>query len=138
MNLNDPIIKKLLSLNLPSEDYAVFGSGPMFAYGIKDLGHDVDLIARGKAWKKALTLGEVSKAKSGDNVVTLFDGEIEIFDGWAPGTWDTDALIDTAKVINGIRFVSLENVIKWKKEMGREKDLQHIQIIEDYLAQNKK
>jgi len=52
---NHPLIKKLLSLDLPPEDYAVFGSGPMFAHGIKDLGHDIDVIARKKAWKKALT-----------------------------------------------------------------------------------
>lgn len=82
----------------------------------------------------ALTLGEVTKAKSGDNVVILFGGEIEIFDDWAPGTWDTDELIDSANFIDGIRFVSLKNVIKWKKEMGREKDLQHINMIMSYLA----
>jgi hypothetical protein len=134
MNKENPLIQKLISLDLPAYDYAVFGSGPMFAHGIKDLGHDIDLIARGDAWKKALTLGSTETAKLGKNeVVTLFDGEIEIFNGWAPGEWNTDELIDTAEVIDGIPFVALEVVLKWKKMMGREKDFQHIKMIEDYL-----
>ena len=32
---NNPIFEKLISLKLLPEDYAVFGSGPMFAHGIK-------------------------------------------------------------------------------------------------------
>jgi len=89
-----PLIKKLLSLNLPSEDYAIFGSGPMFAHGIKDLSHDVDIIARGKALDKA------SKIK-------FFDSQIEVFDNWGPGDWSI-----------------------------REKDRDHIKLIEDYFKQN--
>lgn len=135
MDKQNPLIQTLLSLELPTDDYAVFGSGTMFAYGIKDLGHDIDLIARGKAWEKALTLGNAETTKlGGHKVVTLFDGEVEIFNGWTSGEWDIDVLIDTADIIDGIRFVTLANVVKWKKEMGRDKDLEHIRMIEDYLS----
>lgn len=137
MRKDNPILNKLISLDLPTKDYAVFGSGPMFAHGIKDLGHDIDIIARKDAWEKATTLGLVTDAMHGGHkVVVLFDGEIEIFDGWAPGKWDVDALIDDAEKIDGIKFVSLENVIKWKTIMGREKDAIHIKMIGEYL--NKK
>lgn len=130
-----PLIQDLLSLDLPTEDYAIFGSGPMFAHGIKDLGHDIDILARGSAWEKAITLNKPKLSKLGfDQVVELFEGKIEIFDGWAPGEWDTDKLIDTADVIEGIRFISLENVVKWKKIIGREKDFEHIKMIENYLV----
>lgn len=125
----------MLSLNLPTDDYAIFGSGPMYAHGIKDLGHDIDLVARGKAWNEALKLGKTKRAALGGNkVITLFDGEVEIFNGWAPGEWDVNKLIQEAELIDGIRFVSLKNVVKWKEIMGREKDLQHIKMINDHLS----
>ena len=134
MITDNPLIKKLLTLDLPKEDYAIFGSGPMAAHGIKDLGRDVDLIARGKAWEKACELGTPQEANLSDNkVVELFDGEIEIFNGWAPGEWDPDTLIDGAEEIEGLRFVTLSDVIKWKEMMGREKDFQHIAMIEEYF-----
>jgi len=130
---NNQIFVKLNSLGLSVDDYAVFGSGPMFAHGIKDLGHDLDIIARGNAWRQACSTSSPQTAIFGGLVVNLFNGEIEIFDSWAPGDWDVNDLIDTAEIIEGIRFVTLENVVKWKRLMGREKDRIHIKMIEDHL-----
>jgi hypothetical protein len=128
------LLNQLKSLNLPTNDYAVFGSGPMYPRGIKELGHDIDLIARGSAWGTAQTLGEVNQTKLGGNkVIELFDGNIEIFNGWAPGEWSVDELIDTSETFDGIPYVTLENVLKWKKIMNREKDIEHIRLIEEYL-----
>lgn len=148
MDVNHPLIEKLLSLNLPPEDYAVFGSGPMFAHGLKDLGHDLDLVARRKAWDQASTYSAPVTTKSGDGqVIELFsheteagktEAEIEIFDSWAPGEWDINALIDAAEEIGGIRFVQLEAVLAWKKAKNREKDIEHIRLIEEYLAKTRK
>jgi hypothetical protein len=128
---NNPLIAKLLKLELPSDDFAVFGSGPMMAHGLKE-SRDLDLIARGAAWEKALVLGELAKTPKGDDKVTI--GDIEIFSAWGPGQWDIDALIDGAEIIGGIRFVRLEEVLKWKRLMGRPKDAGHIALIEEHLA----
>lgn len=133
---NHPLILKLLSLGLPAKDYAVFGSGPMFAHGLKDLGHDLDLVARGEAWKMMLQSGQIDTSK-GYPIATYFDGEIEAFDSWGPGKWDTDELIDTAEEIEGIRFVQLEKVLAWKKVMNRPKDVEHVRLIEEYLGKGK-
>ena len=130
---SNQLLGKLNSLGLSADDYAVFGSGPMFAHGIKDLGHDLDIIARGNAWRQACSTSSPPTAIFGGLVVNLFNGEIEIFDSWVPGDWDVNDLIDTAEIIEGIRFVTLGNVVKWKRLMGREKDLIHIKMIEDYL-----
>ena len=130
---SNQLLGKLNSLGLSADDYAVFGSGPMFAHGIKDLGHDLDIIARGNAWRQACSTSSPQTAIFGGLVVNLFNGEIEIFDSWAPGDWDVNDLIDTAEIIERIRFVTLGNVVKWKRLMGREKDQIHIKMIEDYL-----
>jgi hypothetical protein len=134
----DPTIEALRQLALPTSDYAIFGSGPMFAYGLISLGHDVDVIARGKAWERALEIGIVKTDKyPGSRVVELLNGQIEVTDVWfedlQPGMWNVDELIDTAVGADGIRFVTLDNVAKWKKAFGRPKDLVHIKLIETYL-----
>lgn len=133
-----PIIKKLLSLKLPTKDYAVVGSGPMFAYGIKSQINDIDIVARGKAWEMVRKLGNPIKSPLGNTIIQIFDGKVEAGITWLPGECDIDELIDTADVIEGIRFVSLENVLKWKKKMARPKDLKHIKMIEEYLSNKKK
>jgi hypothetical protein len=46
-------------------------------------------------------------------------------------------LVDTADIIEDIRFVKLEHVLNWKRMMGREKDLKDIGLIETYLHQQK-
>ena len=130
----NPLFGQLAKLELPTADFAVFGSGPMYAYALREQIHDLDLIARGSAWKKAAILQAPVKPASGDgNVIRLFDDAIEIFDSWAPGEWDVNEVIDTAEVLQEIKFVTLANVLKWKKLMGREKDLTDIQKIEEYL-----
>jgi hypothetical protein len=129
-----PLILKLISLQLPNSDFAIFGSGPMVAYGLKKIISDLDIIARGEAWRRAVMLASPRRATSGrGRVVKLFDGEIEIFDDWTPQGWNIDRLIDRATMIEGIRFVRLEDVLNWKRQMNRPKDGGDIELIEQYL-----
>jgi len=134
----NPLFLKLKSLNLPSEDYAIMGRTCMAVHGLIEMGEDIDLIVRGKAWDKACTIAKPQIPASGiGKVIELFDNQIEIFDTWYPGKWDVDQLIDTAEIINGIKFVTLENVKKWKQIYGREKDIAHIKIIDNYINYGK-
>lgn len=68
-------------------------------------------------------------------VVSLFDGLIEIYGGWSPGEWDIDELIETAEIVRETRYVTLENVFRWKKLANRPKDLTDIKNLERYFAQ---
>jgi hypothetical protein len=128
-----PLIKQLLAIGLPPEDFVVFGSGPMLARGIKE-SRDLDVLARGAAWTKA-SAGGTSEAAGGGRKAVI--GDIEIFNDWGPGEWHVDELIDGADVIEGIRFATLENVLKWKRLVGRPKDREHISLIEAYLKGQK-
>ncbi|MEK7164071.1 MAG: hypothetical protein AAB768_02930 [Patescibacteria group bacterium] len=132
--LDHSIIQKLRSLDLSTNDFAVFGSGPMYAHGLKDLGHDLDIIACREAWEMAKKLGKIELTEIGKTpVITLFGGEIEIFNDWDWCGWTPEELVDTAEIIDGIKFVSLEKVLQWKKIFGRAKDVEHVKIIEEYL-----
>ena len=143
---NNPLVIELVSLNLPPEDFAVFGSAPIAAHGLMDfsLVTDLDLVARKSAWEKAKTLSEVppkeTDLKFGDFLGFFKKGEdfdIQIYTGWPDGNWDVDELIDTADTINGIKFVNLENVLKWKREKvkrtSKQKDLDQIKLLEEHL-----
>jgi len=125
---SNPLISRLLELELPPEDFAVFGSGPLMARGWRE-SRDLDIVARGAAWEKAKKVGV--QGFTADGAVKYVVGPIEIFDSWAPGQWDVNGLIDGAEMIDGVRFASLADVIKWKQLMGRPKDLEDIKLIED-------
>ncbi|GAA3120843.1 hypothetical protein GCM10010521_05210 [Streptomyces rameus] len=130
-----PFIRELLSLNLPSTDYVVAGSGPLLAHGLRQGVSDLDVVARGGAWKIASSLAEAVSAPSGHGLmVVLFEGHIEIFDRWLPGTQDSDGLIDSAELIQGIPFCPLSEVLAWKMRSNRHKDQQDIELIRGYIG----
>lgn len=136
------LVRELLSLKLPSEDYAVFGSAPIAAQGLMDFSQvtDLDLVARESAWEMAKTLSKEPPKKTdlkfGDFLGFFKKGDdfdIQIYTGWPHGTWNVDELIETADIIERIQFVSLENVLKWKKARNRPKDAGQIALLEEYF-----
>ena len=129
----DPLFDELKNINMPADDYAVFGSGPLWVRGIRQ-GKDIDILARGKAWQKAVEGGAHDFTKTTNKLKCVFaDGKIEVFDHWYPGEWNVNELIDTADIVGGVRFVKLEHVLEWKRRMAREKDLEDIKLTEEYL-----
>lgn len=131
-------IKKILSVLdkvLDKKEYAVFGSGPLYIRDLKEKLKDVDIIVNEKGWKKLIEHYESKDTKSGfGNVIKIQKGiEIEIFNMWGPGKWEINELIESSDKCEGINFVKLKNVLKWKKEMDREKDQEDIRKIELYL-----
>lgn len=133
MKLPDhPLLRALRALGLRENDFAVFGSGPMWAHGLAEL-HDFDVIARGAAWEFAKANGVPFTLPDGRTFYHFADGNIEIGNSWAPGEWDIASLIDAAEVIDGIRFVKLAEVLAWKRLMARPKDMEHVKLIQEYM-----
>jgi predicted nucleotidyltransferase len=131
-------IKKIISVLdniLEKDDFAIFGSGPMYIRDLRDKIKDLDLIVNQKGWNKLIQHYKSKKTNSGFGSVIIIKGEkeIEIFDMWGPGKWDLDELIKTSDKIEEVNFVTLENVLKWKKEMNREKDVEDIKKINEFL-----
>ena len=131
--LEHPYIQKFLTLHLPRTDYVIAGSGPLFARGWIDDPGDIDVVARGAAWETARQLGDTSQAPYSSVLrVQLFDGAVEILNGWFPEIWPVDTLIDEADVFEGIRFVRLSVVAATKRRLRRERDLEHLRIMEKH------
>jgi hypothetical protein len=115
---------------LPRVDYAVFGSGPLAARGLREAG-DVDIIVRPALWA-ALAARFPVTVKGDGRVIAL--GAVEVWDSWAPDVGPISELITTADVIRGYRFVRLERVLAWKLAAGRPKDAADVALIRAYLA----
>ncbi|MDT0318249.1 hypothetical protein [Streptomyces millisiae] len=95
---------------------------------------DLDVVARGVAWKFVLDLADPMIPPSGyGHMVALFDGTIEIFDRWLPGSKEPDELIEKAEIIDGIPFCPLREVLDWKLRSARHKDRTDIRILEKHL-----
>jgi hypothetical protein len=58
---------------------------------------------------------------------------VELWETWRPGEWDFDELVKKAEYIEDIPFVPLEITREWKLLNGREKDLEHVKIIDEFL-----
>ncbi|MFF2750509.1 hypothetical protein ACFVVA_33840 [Kitasatospora sp. NPDC058048] len=130
-----PLVQNLMSLHLPTRDYVVAGSGPLLAHGLKQDVGDLDIVARGRAWEIITALAPPVPAPSGHGrMALLFDGAIEAFDTWLPGTCERDELIEEAELIHGIPFSPLRRVLRWKQLYDRSKDRDDVVRIRKYLA----
>ena len=105
--------------------YAVFGSGPLLAHGLIEFVNDVDVPACGTAWEAAP--GAASSGEMEDAVVRLGGGEVEIFGGWLG--MDADEIIDGAETVWGLPFARLEDVLAFKRLLGRPKDREHARLV---------
>jgi hypothetical protein len=124
------LFAELLSLRLPTDDYAIAGSGPLFVRGWIDDPTDLDIVARGAAWRIAAGRGPIEGAPySSSQRVQLFDGDLDILDGWFPEMWSADELIKDADIFEGLRFVALGVVAATKLMIGRERDLAHVDVL---------
>ena len=139
----NPLIGRLLALSsalgLDAGDFVVFGSAPLLAYGIRRSIRDIDVVARGRTWETVVHLGEPSEGTvSGDPVYLFDEGLIQFSDRWISPAWDTDELIDRAEDIDGLRFARLSDVLRYKQELMRPKDLADIHAIADVLTHGRR
>lgn len=124
------LFEKLKELNLPKGKFAIFGSGPMGIRELREIGN-LDLIVTDDYFKELQDKGwEFKKGELCDHLEK--DGVV-FYNEWGPGEWDIKNLIAEAEIIDGLPFVKLEEVLRWKRINNREKDQKDIELIENYL-----
>lgn len=135
------IFEEVKSLNFPIGEYLIAGSGPMAAHGIRDY-KDIDILASEKLYE------DLKKSKW---EICLLDGvggkrEVLKYEKFEVGKnlWvnsynpNTEEILKSAEIINDVPFLPLSELIKYKKALGREKDLRDIILIEEYLKNKAK
>ncbi|MFC3999496.1 hypothetical protein ACFOVU_26525 [Nocardiopsis sediminis] len=130
-----PYFVALRRLELPVDDFIIAGSGPLLAHGIRTEVSDIDVVTRGPAWDIVRTMGEVQDAPWEDvQRVLLMGGRMEVLNGWFPSMWDVDEFISSREFYLGLPFAPLDRVLRWKRRLGRAKDLADIDATLHYLT----
>ena len=138
--MSETFADKVKTLNLPLDQIIVIGSGILDQLGIRPAS-DIDLAASSDLMKKLSDESGDWIKKFDDNQRFYFvkdDGSAEVWDGWDfdGRVVSYDDLLDYAVEYDGVRFVDLEFLRKWKSWRGREKDVQDVELIDEWRANN--
>jgi len=127
------IYQKVKKLNLPKGKYAVCFGSALEGYGIRK-SNDVDIVVtkdvylnlKKKGWKETIFP---------NGLTCLIKEQYEVTINLNYGKYHAffRHLIKSANIIKGVPFVNLKEIIKFKKEMNRDKDKKDIKLIENYL-----
>lgn len=127
------LLKELAALNLPKNEFAITASGCLAVRGLRKAS-DLDIIVTDNLWNELAKKYPVTFGLPCD-VIRI--GKIEFLGNFSVYTDEKIAnvkeQIDTADIIDGIRFVKLSLIKKFKEKLARDKDLKDIKLIDNYL-----
>lgn len=130
----EKLLKEFKELNLPNDQYIIFGSGPLGVRKIRDV-NDLDVFVTEKIYQELKEkYSESIDDRHNKRKITLGDIDISLGDGWE---WEDELgfkeAIKRADIIDGFSFICLEDLITLKEKMGRDKDFNDIKLIKNYL-----
>ncbi len=129
----EEIAKRTRELGLNVGEYALFGSVPLAACGIRE-SQDIDMLVTHEVYQRLKVQGwKVEVFPNGRKM--LKKDCFEAGADWNYDTYNPDParLIKEADIIGGIPVVRLEEALAWKKAFGREKDLKDVKLIEKFM-----
>lgn len=138
--MSETFADKVKALDLPLDQIIVIGSGILDQLGIRPA-VDIDLAVSYDLMKKLSEESSDWIKKFDDNQRFYFikdDGSAEVWDGWEfdGQVVSYDGLLDYVVEYDGVRFVNLEFLSRWKKWRSLEKDTQDVKLIDEWRANN--
>ena len=138
--MSETFADKVKALNLPLDQIIVIGSGILDQLGIRPAS-DIDLAASSDLMKNLSEKSGDWLKKFDDNQRFYFvkdDGSAEVWDGWVFDGQDVSygELLSQSVEYDGVRFVDLKFLRKWKSWRGREKDVRDVELIDEWRANN--
>lgn len=117
--------------DLPKNRILIFGSSVLAVHGLRK-NKDLDIIVPKDLFKELSSnkLFTIGIASSGEKFLKDRSGNMEIYFSAGILKVDLKILLKRADNINGYLFMSVEDMIRWKKKMGREKDLEDVKLLE--------
>ena len=137
MNINNVnYANKLKTLRVDLGGLLVVGSGILALLELKS-NDDLDLWATEKVFK-SLKTNKLWKPimKHGRLFYEADNGNIEVSNTFPCTKGRVEDYLKRAIKVSGINFKSIDDVIAWKKCMGRPKDFEHIKLLEKYKRKN--
>ncbi len=133
----ESIFTSIEKLNFPPEQFMIVGSGVMDAKGIRK-SNDLDILVSQDLFEKCESEGWDVKPwtwKGDPNQHWLKKGDIELmlemrYEG---ENVSLEQMKNGAEQVNGIWFLSLDQLLNVKRRSGRESDLKDIEMVEKYI-----
>lgn len=124
MNKND-IINRLENVNFDETGYWVLAGSAMVLHGVRPETHDIDLGCTKEFADELEKQGYPMVVMPDRTRRITYAEDVEIFEDW---------IFDKVVFVEGIPVISLEGLLEMKRNLGREKDLRDIRLIEEALA----
>ncbi len=130
------LIDKVKALKLPLGEYVVAGAGILEVLNIRET-NDIDLavtkdlhrqLRESGEWEEEKKYGKIFLKKDKIDVIPQLD--------WEAYSTTTEDAIQTATIIDGIPFMNLDELCKFKTALGRDKDFKDIELIREYQRDN--
>lgn len=137
MNINKLLFfNELEELKLPKNDYVIGGSCPLVIRGIRKENSDIDIIVTKELWNDLIKVYPISiKNIGGQTREFLLIGHIDLSYSMVGFFDDCKELIERADIVNGYKFINLEDTIFWKNYLHRDKDIKDIEMINQYIKE---
>ena len=120
----EEVINRIMKLNFDSDEYWLVAGGAMVLYGLRENTNDIDLGCTQALADRLERCGyATSILPDGTRRISVAE-DIEIFENW---------IFDKIEMREGISVISLKGLLEMKKSLGREKDRQDIELIEQAL-----
>lgn len=115
--------------NLPIDQVIVAGSGLLDSLGIRQ-SDDLDVVASQQLFDELKTQTDYEVGSADGDDFCRQPG-LEVFRTWFGRTYDD--LLPNTEVIDDVRHLDRQTFKQWKQELGREKDLADIKLLEEYF-----
>lgn len=128
----EEFLEKVKELHLPMDSYIVIGSGLLTVLGLRSA-QDVDLVIaphlrdqfeEDNIWKK--------EEKWGKTFYTFDVYDVATGLAWKEYPTTFKEALGTALYIEEVPFLNVEETIRFKRALGREKDEKDIELLEKY------
>ena len=128
------IIAKVKQLQWPPDSYMVFGICPLALAGLREA-QDIDLFVTPELYAQLHQAGW-QQIDKGEGHTPLVRDEFDVHENWNFGSYRPtfEDLRATATIEDGVPFVSLAEVRKWKLAFGRPKDIADVALIDAHQA----
>ncbi len=119
------IIEKLNAFPYAREDYWIITGGAMVLYGIREQTNDIDLGCSTRMADALERDGFFDKYTESGRRHFRYGEDIEISENW---------LYDSVTTVEGFPVITIRGLIDMKRELGREKDMRDIRLINEYMS----
>ncbi|MEW8995663.1 hypothetical protein [Clostridium sp.] len=120
----EDIIKILKNMELPLNEYWITSGAGLVIHGVKETTRDIDLGCTTNLVELFLKKGCKYTVEKDNSRIVQINDTIEILENW---------FVDEIVFIAGLPVGSLESIKKQKVQLGREKDIKDIRLIDDYI-----